>query len=339
VIQTAFLGDVVLTVPLLTLARNHPDVAWLGLVTTERGADFVDGQALVDDVVVFHKRGEDRGLGGLLRKAAELRTRRPDVALVPHRSFRSAALALRAGIPERVGFDDSAGRWLLTRVVTRSERHHEAERIAGLIEGVGGRPPAGRVPFSLAVPRKARETADRLLAAHGVSAGDDLVVISPGSAWPTKRWHPERFAVVADQLSNSLGAAIVLTGTREDGPSARAVADAMSTQAIDTTGHTGINTLVALIERARILIANDSAPVHLAAGLGTPVVAVFGPTVPGQGFAPYGDLAEVVEAEVECRPCGKHGGRTCPRGEIVCMDSVRSDDVLRAATELLGRRR
>jgi len=335
VIQTAFVGDVVLTTPLLRLVRGLPGVSWLGAVVTPAGADVLRDQGLVDGVVRYDKRGSDRGLRGFVGAATAVRRLRVDAAIVPHRSFRSALLAVLAGASERVGFTTSGGRALLTRALAYERGAHEAERIAGLVTGIGGRIPVGRLPLDLAVPPRGAEELDRALSTERLEGVTGLVVVAPGSRWPTKRWPPERFAEVADALAREFALGIVLSGDSSDVPAAREVRRRISAPLADLSGRLSIPAWIALIARGRLLVSNDSAAAHVAAAVGTPVVAVFGPTVPAQGFAPYSERSRVVEADLDCRPCGRHGGDRCPLGTLACMLDVPSSAVVGPARELL----
>jgi heptosyltransferase-2 len=333
VIQTAFVGDVILTVPLLKLLRELDRVTWLGALVTPAGAELLRGQGIVDAIVAYDKRGRDRGPRGFSRVAAEARRLEPDAALVPHRSLRSALLALSSGARTRVGFDASGGRTLLTERIPYPSGEHEAVRVARLIEGVGGELPSERLPLALSVPAGGAEEAGRALADAGV-AGGDIVVLAPGSAWPTKRWPAERFAEAADALRERFKASVVLSGEGADAPVAGEVARAAVGPVADLTGRLSVAGWIALIARARVVVSNDSAAAHVAAATGTPVGAVFGPTVPGQGFAPYGERARVVEAALGCRPCGRHGAARCPLGTHDCMLDVTPDAVVGEAVEL-----
>lgn len=338
VIQTAFLGDVILTVPLLRLIRELDHVTRIGAIVTPLGSALLRGQGIVDDVIEYDKRGRDRGPAGFARVAGAARGLAVDAAIVPHRSFRSALLAVAAGARTRVGFGSSGGRILLTRRMPYPPGEHEAVRVARLVEGVGGALPDAGLPVELSVPAGGAEEADRALAAAGVAAGAGIVVLAPGSAWPTKRWPAERFAEAAGALREKLGATVVLSGGEADAPVAREVAALAAGAVVDLTGRVSVPGWIALIARARVLVSNDSAAAHVAAAVGTPVVAVFGPTVPDQGFAPYGAGARVVEAELPCRPCGKHGAPRCPRGTLDCMLGVSSEAVVREAVDLVGAR-
>jgi heptosyltransferase-2 len=340
VVQTAFLGDVILTVPLLGLLRDDPRVTEVAVVASPPGVGFLEEQDVVERVICYEKRGSDSGLAGLVRVVRDVRAFRADVALVPHRSFRSALIAAAAGIPVRVGFDVSGGRFLLTERRPYSAGTHEVERLASLFRSEGG-----RVPFRLRVPEGGRAELARRLAARSESLPGRYVLVAPGSRWATKRWLPDRFAEAAERIADSITARVVVVGAdyeREVGAKVAAavtassgVADAASA-ALDLTGAIPLGPLAALVSGAELVLSNDSAVAHIAAGLGVPVVSVFGPTVPAQGFSPYTDRARIVETEVSCRPCGKHGGDRCPTGTFECMERVPVDDVVSAALGLLG---
>jgi heptosyltransferase-2 len=337
VIQTAFLGDAILTLPLLDLLRKSATVSWLGALAAPEGADLLRLQEAADGVIEWDKRGTGGGIAGTARAVRALRDARADAAIIPHRSFRSALLAAAAGIPVRVGFDTSGGRFLMTTLVRYGARGHEVERVAGLAAGVGVAVPPGRIPFSVRVRGEDRGRVAAFLKAGGVGAATPVVLVAPGSLWPTKRWLPAGFAAAAETLARDLGAAVVLAGTRSDGPVARSVAAEMAEPPVDAVGRLGLGEWIALVERASLALSNDSAAAHVAAGVGTPVVAVFGPTVPDMGFAPYTSCARVLGAELACRPCGRHGHRKCPLGHGACMERVTVDDVVAAGRALVSR--
>lgn len=337
-VQTAFLGDIILTVPLLSLLRGAAGVEASAVVTTPVGAELLEDQAVVDDVIVYDKRGCDRGLGGLLRAGGAARRWRPDCVLLPHRSVRSAILARLSGAPRLVGFDESGGRWLLTDVVPYHRRPHEVERIAELGVAIGLPAPASPVPFRLRVPPAAADSVERRLREQGTPGGR-AVLVAPGSRWPTKRWPAERFARAAGTLAERLGGPVVLVGGPEDREVCARAREAVGEGAIDLCGELALSEWMALIARGAVLLANDSAAGHVAAGVGTPVVTVFGPTVPEQGFAPYSSAARVASADLDCRPCGRHGGLRCRRGDLACMDAVTAGDVAATALELVREQR
>jgi len=335
VIQTAYLGDVVLAVPLLMVLRDSPRVSWSGALLSPPGPELVLGQGLVDEVITYDKRGVDSGARGLLRVVREVRSLRPDVALIPHRSFRSALLAALAGVPRRIGFDVSGGRVLLTERVSYRTDRHEVERVAELAAVAGVELPDGRLPLALRPPVGTESRAAAALVERGVPRDAGLIVVAPGSRWATKRWPPGEFARAADELAGETAATVVLVGSDADRAVCASVQELMHADAVDLSEGLPLGQLIALVKRAQLVLSNDSAVAHVAAATETPVVAVFGPTVPAQGYAPYTDRARIVEAEFECRPCGSHGSDRCPRGDFVCMESLDASSVVAAALELL----
>ena len=327
VIQTAFLGDVVLTTPLLAvLAERHGPV---DVVTTPAAAPLIETHPAVGAVIRYDKRGGDRGLGGLWRLGARLRARRYSRAYLPHRSWRSAALALLAGAPERTGFADSPAAVTYTRRMPRPTAGHEVERLLALAGGGPGEPLLGAAPVHIALTADDRAAADAWLRARGVGPG--FVALAPGSIWGTKRW-PGYAALAA-----ALDGPVVVVGGREDAPLAEAVVAAAPGHAYSAAGTLGLRASAALIARAAALVTNDSAPLHLATAVGTPIVAVFGPTVPAFGFGPRGARDLVVEhASLACRPCSAHGPQVCPLGHHRCMGELSVESVAAAVAAVSG---
>jgi len=336
VIQTAYLGDVILTLPLLALLREHSDIRTLVALTTPIGARFLRGQDVSDRTIVYDKMGGDRGASGFRRIVDDVRRCGFDAAVIPHRSFRSALLPLLALIPDRVGFDESGGRVLLTRRLPYRSRPHEAERLATLAGPLGVSVPSGRVAFRVRTTAAGENELSNALENEGVDRCEDLVVAAPGSRWTTKRWEARRFGEALATLGAELGARPVVTGTPDEAESGAAAATAAGPGAVDLTGALSVAGLTALAKRSVLLLSNDSAAAHIAAGVGTPVVAVFGPTTPAQGFAPYSPRSRVVDVPLGCRPCGRHGSDRCRRGTHGCMKQVGVADVVAAALEVLG---
>jgi heptosyltransferase-2 len=323
VIQTAFLGDVVLTTPLLSrlAARFEP----VDVVTTPAAAELLETHPAVRRVIAYDKRGADRGLGGLRRLAERLADTRYAAAFLPHRSWRSAALALGAHIPERIGFDDSPAAVLYTERVPRPRRGHESTRMLALADGE--RPAALAPTVSLTLTDADRATADAWLKEHKITA--PFVAVAPGSIWGTKRW--PGYAELVAQLKQP----VVVLGSAGDSALADQVAAAAPGRAHSAAGALSLRQSAAIIARAELLVTNDSAPLHLATGVGTPVVAIFGPTTPSQGFGPVGAGSRVIQEKgLWCRPCSPHGPATCPFGHHACMRDIGVERVLTAVASL-----
>jgi len=329
VLQTSFLGDMILTTPLLERLAERGRVV---VVATPANAALLTNHRAVSDVIVFDKRGVDRGVGGVRRVAERLRASGATTAYIAQGSLRTAALARLAGIRERVGFATSPGRVLYTtRVPFRRELHH-AQRLWQLGSAVSDAE-APVVRPTLYPRDEDCATVDALLAANGVEIGEPIIAFAPGSAWATKRW-PSFDGLAAALASDSLlrSHRVVVIGAAGDALLANAIGAALQTAGaapvIDATGRLSLLASAALLSRASALVTNDSAPLHLASAMNTPTVALFGPTVPAFGFGPLAEKSGVVQQEsLSCRPCDAHGPQTCPLSHWKCMRDTTAEIV------------
>ena len=330
-VQTSFLGDMVLTTPLIAwLAGSGP----LDVVATPRAAGLLENNPDVREVILYDKRGVDRGIAGFTRLASRLRAKRYDAAYLAQGSVRSGALALAAGIRDRVGFASSAGRlFYTTRVPSIDDMHHAARLLS-----LATRDPTRDIAASALRPHlypgdRQRTAVDQLLGA--AKLGEPLIALAPGSVWATKQW--PYYADLARDLRRD--ARLVIVGAESDRPLAAEIVHATGGTAIDATGRLSLLASAELIGRSMLLVTNDSAPLHLASAMNTPTVAIFGPTVPEFGFGPLADRSRVAGLTgLACRPCDRHGPRRCPLGHWRCMREITADDVARLARGLLTTR-
>lgn len=333
IIQSAFLGDCLLTLPLLRDLKGLLPDCRITVLTQEKTADIFRHSPWVDEVLLDDKRGAHSGLRGPWRLAAQLRDRF-DLALIPHRSLRSALLAWLAAVPRRIGFASSAGRFLLTQAVPFTWLMHDLERNLALLQPLKPdiRPRPGESVY-VSKDHAAALALEKRLEEAGITAKDRIVALHPGAAWATKRWLPERFAQVCRALTAG-GNKVILVGGTPDRELCAGIT--RSTGAIDWCGKTDLNELKALMGRVSLFITNDSGPMHMATACGTPTLALFGPTTRELGFFPYGPGHRVMEKGLACRPCGLHGGRSCPEGHFLCMRMISAQEVLQNALEMLS---
>jgi heptosyltransferase II len=331
VIQTSFLGDTILTTPLLSQLANRGPV---DVVTTAAAAPVLAGHPAVRTVIAYDKRGADSGLFGFLRMARRLREARYDAAFLAQGSLRSALLAFAARVPTRIGFATSAGSALYTTKIAYRDDLHHAARLVQLSRPNGREPSDDETRPSLAPGEGEREMVTALLARGGVADGERLIALAPGSVWATKRW--PYYAELAKLLASD--GRIVVVGGPGDSPLASEIRSVVPS-AIDATGTLTLLASAELIGRCAAIVTNDSAPLHLASAMGTPTVAIFGPTVPDFGFGPLSPAKIVVGHEsLACRPCDRHGPRRCPLTHFRCMRELTPELVAeRARTILLTR--
>jgi heptosyltransferase-2 len=341
VVQTAFLGDLVLTTPLIArLARRGP----VDVVATPVGAPLLANNPDVRHLLVYDKRGADRGPAGLARFARRVRSlrgdgRAPTTAYLAQGSLRSATLALLAGAGERVGFATSGGRALYTRRAPYRRDQHHAERLLRLADAGTALPetlPPGILRPRLYPGPAERAAVDALLGGAPADAGP-LVALAPGSVWATKRW-PYYEELAAELRRRLPGSRVVLVGGPQDAPFADALAAAAGAgRVVDATGRLSLLGSAELIGRAAVLVTNDSAPQHLASAMGTPTVTLFGPTVAAFGFGPLAPGSESLGHEtLACRPCDAHGPRRCPLGHWRCMRELGEAGVADRVLAVIG---
>jgi len=307
------------------LAERGP----VDVIVTEASAPLLANNPSIRDIIVYDKRGRDRGIGGFVRLARRLRANRYAHAYLAQGSARSAALVLAAGIRRRIGFETSAGRRLYTSRVAYIENEHHAARLLRL--AVNG----GELSPTLVRPRlfpgvAERQAVDELLGQHGWGAAP-FVAFAPGSVWATKRW-PYYAELVAE-----LDAHIAIVGSVADRELAAEIAHKGGARVVDCTGQLSLLASAELIGRARVLVTNDSAPLHLASAMGTPTVVAFGPTVPEFGFGPLAPRSRVLGVTtLACRPCDRHGPQRCPLGHWRCMREITPRHVAEAVRELVA---
>jgi heptosyltransferase-2 len=325
-VRFSSIGDVLLTTPLVrALHRRHPD-AELYFVTKRAMAGLVIENPHLTRVIALRQNEHITDLAGQLRALA------PTHGLDLHGSLRSAAL--RWLVPCKwSGY--SKRKFARTALISTkinlygqhvpvAERYFEAARTAGLDVEPDGGPPE----FFLAPP--ARERIAQWLARHGLDT-QPFAALAPGAAHATKRWPTRHWRSLADQLSG-LGYGLVALG----GPDDREIAAELGPGVVNAAGEFSLQESGACLARARVLVSGDTGVMHMATGVGTRVVALFGPTVELFGFFPYGGQAEVLERDLGCRPCSAMGTDRCPLGHHRCLEEIFPDQVAAAVQRLVA---
>ena len=331
--QTAFLGDAVLTLPLVqSLRRAFPEADLVYFVRKGLRPLFQPQPGI--EVEEFDKYGRDNGASGLLRQINRIRGHGFDLWVSSHTSFRSALIARSSGSLVRVGYDCA---WFTRAAYThhvsrRFDSLEEIERVLQLLKPLGLEP-ASTWPRLFLDPESKKMAAD--FWKHNVSG--PVLGIHPGSTWATKKWPVECFARVVDLVRENLDIQIMLfAGPGEEHLAADILARIKNRdRVINMAGRLDLPRLAAFLEGIDCYLCNDSGPMHLAWVQNTPVVAIFGPTTKDLGFFPRGRHSLVLEADLDCRPCGLHGGRHCPEGHHRCMLDIDPETVFKAVKEKL----
>jgi heptosyltransferase-2 len=337
IVQTAFLGDVVLTLPLIEAVRHRFPEARVDVLTVPANAPLLQDQPGVEAVIAYDKRGTQRGIRGFIRMVRRVRARSYDLVLSPHRSLRSALLLACSGIPQRIGFAQLLTRWAYTATVPRPAIGHEVQRNLQLLAALGpcSVSTAGRLTLQVtpAVCRKARA----YFARCGVDQKATVIGLIPGSQWGTKRWPAERFAALIERLAGTLQTHFVLFGGPQDRPISEIITATCSVPVLDLIGQTTLQELPPYLERCTVVVSNDTGPMHIAAALGRPILVLYGPTTAALGFSPYGVPWEEASVPLDCRPCNAHGPQRCPLSHWRCMMDLSVEQVTAGVQRLLHR--
>ncbi len=289
----------------------------MDVITTPAAAPLLANHPAVRHVIVYDKRGRDNGPLGFWRLVRRIRAGAYTDAYLAQGSSRSGLLAAVGGVKRRVGFDTSAGSfWYTERSRYRREQHH-AERLWRLAVGHDVASGSSAAIRPRLYPGEVERAAVAALIRHAPDDGAPMLALAPGSIWGTKRW--PYFAALAARLSPLYR--LVVLGAASDRPLADEIAKAAGPERVlDATGQLSLLASAELIGRCAAIVTNDSAPLHLASAVGTPTVALFGPTVPAFGFGPLAPRNAIAEyAGLPCRPCDSHGPMSCPLGHFSCM--------------------
>jgi len=327
IVRFSAIGDILLMTPLLrALRRRHPE-ARVTVLTKAVFAPLLAHNPRVTEVIGWE---ETRSLASLGR---ELKGRGFSHQLDLHGSLRSLALRRRIG-----------GRWttypkhrLARAALIRAkrdiyrDRRPTAERYFDAARGLDVAPDEGSLEMFLSRPTLG--AAEQFLGERGIGAVRQLIAVAPGAAHFTKRWPLHHWTALVRRLVDA-GNDIVVVGGPEDGAVADTVAEAGGERAVSAAGRFDLPGSAAVLKRARALISGDTGVMHMATAVGTPVVALFGPTVEPFGFFPYHAKATVLQRELYCRPCSAFGGAQCPEVHHRCLQDLTPDDVLEALRKL-----
>ena len=323
-VRFSSIGDILLTTPLVrALKRRHPS-AELFVVTKQAMAPLVADNPHLSGVVTLAP-GEP--IGDLARR---LRALAPTHGLDLHGSLRSAALRLLVRGPKWSGYSKRklARTVLISSKIDLYGKHLPvAERYFEAARALDVRPDGGPVEFFVAP--EAKETVAQWLEVRGVT--QPFAALAPGAAHATKRWPIAHWQQLALRLS-AAGYAIVAVG----GPEDRGLAAELGAGIVNAAGEFSLQETGACLARAKVLVSGDTGVMHMASGVGTPVVALFGPTVKAFGFFPYTQGAVVLERDMNCRPCSSMGTAHCPLGHHRCMRDILPDAVAAALQRMVA---
>ena len=322
-----WLGDVIFETPAIrTIKENFPDCHLIA-VTPRACVDILEPNPYVDEIIPFNDRKEEKGFVQKWRLIQKLRKYRIDKAYLFHRAQKHAWIASLAGAKERIGYSTKWRKYLLTRTIPEQEDFvHDVEYFLNLLRADGLKI-SGDYPYEFYFLPEDEQKANGLLKEHGLTS-ENLIAINPGANWAPKRWPIEYFGKLADRLMERYGVQVVVTGNSDDEPLAQKMLSngrSNNPSVVSMCGKTTIRELGALFSKCRLVISNDTGPLHVAGGVGANVIGIFGPTQLKE-TAPLGRGRNVV---IHYAPEGAKlpwVGEDFPFGQW--MEHISVDDVL-----------
>jgi heptosyltransferase-1 len=312
VIKPSSLGDVVHSLPFLNAVKSRYPEAELHWVIARGLEGLLEGHPMIDKLIVINK-DEWKSISKAGRTAREiaalfktLRRERYDIVVDLQGLLRSGIIAMAAGAPLRIGFEEAreGSRFFYNRKVRGGKEVHAVDRYMKIAAALGCS--AGEVAFPF--PPVKRESGE----AAKVRESGMYAVIVPGARWDTKVWPAVNFGRIAAALPWRS----IVIGSSADMPKADAVVRESGGKAVSLAGKTGLRELVEIMRNAVLVISNDSGPMHIAAAFNVPVVAIFGPTSP-ERTGPYGEEHIIIRSEEACSPCFK---KRCE--DLKCMKGI-----------------
>ena len=328
---TNWVGDAIMSLPALRAVRAKFPDAHIAVLARPYVADIYRDQQICDELIAYDAKAQHRGWRGRELLARQLRAKQFDVALLLQNAFDAAWLAWRSNIPERIGYARDGRSVLLTKApsvpkhgqIPPHEKFYYLEllRRAGWIDNL-----PDDAHICLQVPEAPTKRAALLLADAGARPQAVRVAVAAGASYGSaKCWPPERFAKVLNEIPGRDAIDVILFGTDAEAQVSETIKTGLRRPPIDLTGKTRIADLPALLSQCHLFLGNDSGAMHVAAAVGLPVVAVFGPTDP-DGTAPVTPRASIVQQKPYCSPCFL---RHCPTDHR-CMKAVTVELVERA---------
>lgn len=320
VIDLLYLGDLLFATPLIrNLRKNHPQ-ARIDMIVNANFFAIIEDNPYLDNVYAYDK---DSGLVDSWQFARKLRANSYDLGLNIHGNWRTAMI-LRLIKPDySIGFGGKGrGIWLDQELILPKGKHMVDIYLYFLQEvGIEQIDDEGQ---EIGINEEAKEEMQKFLQQNGVDKEDRLIGLNTGGSWPTKRWTEAGFVELADCLQKEYGAKVIFFGGPGDVERVEAIVSEMETEPIIAAGKTTLKELAALAYYCDLFISGDTGPVHVAASVGTPTIAIFGPSDETK-YQPYGKRNQVAKTDLDCRPCGEH---QCPLEHHNCMEMIRVKDIL-----------
>jgi heptosyltransferase-2 len=328
VIQTAFIGDVILVTPLINAMKREFPTALIDMMLIPQTANLLQNNPNINSLLIFNKKKNK--VISFFKILKKIYSSKYDIAFLPHSSLTTSVIVYLARIPVRIGFDRWISKRLLTIRVLHIKNIFKIEKYLNLLSPFSER--KYPIQTELFPTIEMEENARVILSSFNLNTRKKII-IAPGSIWFTKRWPKEYYSKLANNLIES-GFGIIFIGSKEEESLCENISPKKNS--INLAGKLSLLESAALIKQCDLAICNDSGALHIANAMKTDVIAFFGPTVKRIGYFPFRENDKVMEIDLDCRPCGSHGPNKCPLGHHNCMKLIEPDFVLNEVLNKFG---
>ena len=291
IIHTAFIGDIVLSTPLIQKLKDLYPKSEIDYLTLPTNQSVLYNNPNLNEIILYDKKGKDKGIKGFLKVLKILKQKKYDYAVIPHRFIKSILLAKLAKIPDIVGFDVATGSSLLDKKVHYDMKKHEVERLLNLVEYEGE-----KIPVRIYPAKENFVKIEKMLKNSGYTGKKEqkLILVAPGSQRPEKMWPIEKYREIIERLKKNKNYFIGITGSKSE--KELPLNFEKDKNVIDFRGEISLVEFGALISKADVVVGNDSSPIHIASGFEKPfVIGIFGPGKRSLGFFPWTEKSNVIE--------------------------------------------
>jgi heptosyltransferase-2 len=333
VIQTAFLGDAILTLPMIQKLKEMYRDMTIDVLCIEVSKEIFQLSPFINEIIVIDKKGKHNSLIGLLIFARQIRARGYNKIYSPHRSFRTSILVLQSGVRETFGCSNSAMFHIYKYLTEYKLNHHEVQRNLDLI-GFDYSESGWKVLPEVLIPESADKTVKDFIKKNNINT--KFATIAPGSIWNTKKYPIEYYERIIEYLIDR-GHKVIITGSKQEEEMGKLLEKKFTGKLISAAGCMTITESIALLKESRILISNDSAPTHLGVCADIPVLTLYCSTIPEFGFYPYNNKSRWLSyPDLDCKPCGIHGYDKCPLKHFQCGYKLEAELVISTIQEMLN---
>jgi heptosyltransferase-2 len=329
VIQTAFPGDAILTLPMIQELKKNSEQLIIDVLCIASTKEIFDASPAVNSTIVIDKKGEHKDIVSFIRFIKKLRFRKYDKIYSPHRSFRSAIIVWFLGVADSVGFSNSSFPFVFKEVIDYNHSAHEVSRNLSLI-GFEAKNDNWKIPPQLFINELSKEKVKVFLIEKELS---NFISIAPGSVWGTKIYPNDYYKQVINFFIAD-GYKILLIGGTEDRNLSHNLVEEKNV--VNASGLFTFVETIELLRSSKLLICNDSAPTHLGVCANIPVLTLYCSTIADFGFYPYSCKSNYLSYnDLDCKPCGIHGHSECPIGTFDCGKLLKPEVVIKTAKSII----